>query len=152
MKSKQQLLDSLSVNLAVLPQNPQWSNASPLSYGAMLRQANISVGKLHKRSKTNESTQRERGQHASYSRWIYIAHVCIPLDRALHFTIWQTCSFRHKLDFSGKHSRHAAATRVGFSFTFPPPSLARYSFMQLGHSMSNHQIFGHFSTDLLRFF
>ena len=70
MKSKQQqLLNSLSVNLAVLPQNPQWYNMSPLFYGAMLGQANISEGKLHKRSKTNESTLRERGQHASSSRW-----------------------------------------------------------------------------------
>ena len=27
---------------------------------------------------------------------------------ALHFTTWQTCSFRHQLGFSGKHSSHAA--------------------------------------------
>ena len=29
----------------------------------------------------------------------------------LHFTPWQTCSFRLQLDFSGKHSSHAAITR-----------------------------------------
>ena len=28
----------------------------------------------------------------------------------LHFTPWQTCSFRHQLDLSGKHSSHAAIT------------------------------------------
>ena len=27
-----------------------------------------------------------------------------------HFTPWQTCSFRHQLGFSGKHSSHAAIT------------------------------------------
>ena len=34
-----------------------------------------------------------------------------------------TCSFRHQLGFSGKHSK---------SLTFPPLSIARYSFKQLG--------------------
>ena len=29
---------------------------------------------------------------------------------ASHFTPWQTCSFWHELDFSGKHSSHAAIT------------------------------------------
>ena len=32
---------------------------------------------------------------------------------ALHFTPWQTCSFRHQLNFSGKHFSHAATTKVG---------------------------------------
>ena len=43
---------------------------------------------------------------------------------------WQTCSFRHQLDFSWKHSSHAAITHEYYSLTFPPPSIARYSFMQ----------------------
>ena len=36
----------------------------------------------------------------------------------LHFTAWQTCSLWHdELDFSGKHSSHAAITREDYSLT-----------------------------------
>ena len=38
---------------------------------------------------------------------------------------------RHQLGFSGKHSSHAAITHEGYSPTFPPPSVARYSLIQL---------------------
>ena len=49
---------------------------------------------------------------------------------ALHFFLpKQTCSFRHQLDFSGKHSSHAAITRDDYSPT--PLSIARDSFIQL---------------------
>ena len=48
---------------------------------------------------------------------------CVPL----HF--WQTCSFRHQLDFSGKHSSHFAR-RLNHSHFHH--CLARYSFIQLG--------------------
>ena len=49
---------------------------------------------------------------------------------ALHFTPWQTCLFRHQLDFSGKHSTSHAAkfTCKDYSLIFPPPSITRYSF------------------------
>ena len=51
---------------------------------------------------------------------------------AVHFPPpWQTCSFRHQLGFSGKHSSHAAITPTTKSLTFPPLSIARYSFIQL---------------------
>ena len=50
---------------------------------------------------------------------------------ALHFTPWQTCSFRHQLDVSGKHSGHAAIRREDYSLTFPPLYVARFSFIQL---------------------
>ena len=43
----------------------------------------------------------------------------------------QTCSFRHQLGFSGKHSSHGAITRNDKSLTFPSLSKARYSFIQL---------------------
>ena len=46
-----------------------------------------------------------------------------PFFRSKRFTLflpWQTCSFRHQLDFSGKHSSHAAITREDYSITFPP--------------------------------
>ena len=42
---------------------------------------------------------------------------------ALHFTLWLTCSFRHQLDLSGKHSSHAAITREDYSLTLPPQVL-----------------------------
>ena len=50
---------------------------------------------------------------------------------ALYFTPWQNRSFRHQLDFSGKHSSRAANTRENYSLTFPPLSIARYSFIRL---------------------
>ena len=56
-------------------------------------------------------------------------------QRALHVTRWQTCSFWHQLDFSGKHSGHATLTREDYSFTFPPPSIASthlYSWVNWG--------------------
>ena len=50
----------------------------------------------------------------------------------MHFTLrrrpWQTCSFRHQLDVSGKHPSHAAMTREDYSLIFPPPSIARFSY------------------------
>ena len=51
----------------------------------------------------------------------------------LHFTQCRpkTCSFRHQLDFYGKHSSHAAITLEDYSFTVPPLSIARYSLIQL---------------------
>ena len=39
---------------------------------------------------------------------------------ALHVTPWQTWSLQHQLDFSGKHSSHAASTREYYLITFPP--------------------------------
>ena len=49
---------------------------------------------------------------------------------------WQTCSFRHQLGFSGKHSSDAVITRKFLrattkSLPFLPLSIARYSFIQL---------------------
>ena len=44
--------------------------------------------------------------------------VCLlssSLDHSKRFTLfcpWQTCSFRHQLSFSSKHSSHAAITRI----------------------------------------
>ena len=64
----------------------------------------------------------------------YIAHVSSPLDHSNRFTLFllsQTCSFRHQLGFSWKHSSHAAITREDHSLIFPQPSIARYSFIQL---------------------
>ena len=60
--------------------------------------------------------------------------VSSPLDRSKRFTLflpWQTCSFRHQLGFSWKHSSHAAITRKHYSLPFTPLSIARYSFIQL---------------------
>ena len=57
-----------------------------------------------------------------------------PLNRSKRCTLflpWQTCSFQHQLDFSWKHSSHAAITRNDYSLTFPPPSIAWYTFTQL---------------------
>ena len=40
-----------------------------------------------------------------------------PSQSVLHFTPWQTCSFQHHLDFSGKHSSHAAIMCEDYSLT-----------------------------------
>ena len=58
----------------------------------------------------------------------------------LHFTPWQTCSFRHQVDFSGKHSAMLQLLHEDYSLTFPPLSITRYSSIQLselGHCGEN---------------
>ena len=58
----------------------------------------------------------------------------------LHFTPWQTCSFRHQVDFSGKHSAILQLLHEYYSLTFPLPSIATYSSIQLselGHRGEN---------------
>ena len=61
----------------------------------------------------------------------YIAHypVCWTSQIASHLTPWQTCSFWHQLDFSGKHSATVQLLCEDYSLTFPPLSIARYSFI-----------------------
>ena len=55
----------------------------------------------------------------------YIARVSSRLNRSKHFTLhpWQTCSFRHQLNFSVKHSSHAAISHEEYSLTFLPISI-----------------------------
>ena len=64
---------------------------------------------------------------------VYVAQYPVrwTVQRTLHFTLLKTCSFRHQLDFSGKRSSHAGIMREDYSLTFPPLSIARYSFIQL---------------------
>ena len=64
--------------------------------------------------------------------WSYIAQYPVhwTAQNTLHFTPWQTCSFRHQLNFSGKHLATQQLLREDYSVTFPPPSIARYSFLQ----------------------
>ena len=50
---------------------------------------------------------------------------------ALHFTHWQTCSFQGHFNFFGKYSATLQLLREGYSFTYPPVFIARYSFIQL---------------------
>ena len=53
---------------------------------------------------------------SSHKGSFYIAQYPVrwTAQRALHFCLpWQTCSFRHQLGFSGKHSSQAAITRQG---------------------------------------
>ena len=50
---------------------------------------------------------------------------------ALYFTPWQTCSFRHQLDFSGKHSVTQKLRATTKSLTFSPLSIVMHSFKQL---------------------
>ena len=60
--------------------------------------------------------------------------VSSPSDRSKRYPLvglpWQTCSFRDELGFSGKHSSHAAITRLNHSH-FHNCIMARYSFIQL---------------------
>ena len=51
--------------------------------------------------------------------------VSSPLDRSKRFILflpWYSCSFRHELGFSWKHSSHAEITGNDYSLTFPPLS------------------------------
>ena len=68
--------------------------------------------------------------------WSYIGWnpICRTAQSALHFTPWHTFSFRHQLDFSGKHQaccKYYAKTIHSRICMLHSPSLARYSFIQL---------------------
>ena len=57
-----------------------------------------------------------------------------PLDRSKRFTLSSPGRPVHSntvLGFSWKHSSHAAIAQRLYSLTFPPLSIARYSFIQL---------------------
>ena len=83
------------------------------------------------------------GKKTSWAAWnvkgkgkgsFYIAQYPVrwTAQSALHFCPpCQTCSFRHQLGFSGKHSSDAALRAKTKSLTCPPLSIARYSFIQL---------------------
>ena len=64
--------------------------------------------------------------------FVYSA-VSSPLYRSKRFTLHQLADMfiRHQIDFSGKHSSPAAIMYEDYSLIFPPPSMARYSFIQL---------------------
>ena len=49
----------------------------------------------------------------------------------LNFNHWQTYSFRHQLNFSGKHSTALQLLCGNYSLTFPLQFIAKYSFIQL---------------------
>ena len=60
--------------------------------------------------------------------------VCRIAQSALHSTPWHTCTFRHQLDFPGKHSAccNYYAKTIHSSFCILQyASIARYSFIQL---------------------
>ena len=63
--------------------------------------------------------------------------VSSPLDR---------CSFRHQLGFSSNHSSYAAITHSDYSLTFPPPSIARYSFFYTAGAVRREQKCPNFET------
>ena len=50
---------------------------------------------------------------------------------ALHFTLWQTCSFQCQLDFPEKHSAMPQLLLADCSSTYPSLSIVRYSFIWL---------------------
>ena len=77
-------------------------------------------------------------QHVTRKEGMFLySAVSSLLDCSKRFTLCppphprQTCLFRQQLDFFRKLSRHAAITREDYTFTFPPLSIARSSFIQL---------------------
>ena len=88
-----------------------------------------------------ERIQCTQGQNVKGHGLFSCSAVSSPLDRSERFTLclpWQTCSFRHQLGFSGKHSSHAAIKRNDYSLTSPPLSIARFiQLSELGHWEGN---------------
>ena len=87
------------------------------------------------RLKHTTHTHKKMLRHDKYiqkGKGMFLYSVSSPLDHSNRFTLlpWQTCSFRHQLDFSGKHSSHAAIMHEDYPFTFPPLSIVRYLFIQ----------------------
>ena len=68
--------------------------------------------------------------------YVLYSAVSSPLDRSKRFTLHLLADLF--IPTSGKHSSHAAITREDYSFTFPPPSIARYTLMQLQLSGLKH--------------
>ena len=66
---------------------------------------------------------------------VFYSAACSRLDRSNRlntlFLPWQTCSFRQQLDYSGKQVATQQLLHEVYSPTFPPLSIARYSFIQL---------------------
>ena len=64
-------------------------------------------------------------------KFLYNA-VSSPWDCSKRFTLhpWQTCSFQHHFDLSGKHSATLQLLREDYWVKYPPLSVARYSFIQ----------------------
>ena len=75
----------------------------------------------------------QTGKGKIYKVRCYVAQypVRVTTQTALHFTPWQIRSFRHQLNFSGKHSAmlQLLLLREDYSLTFPLLSIARYSFI-----------------------
>ena len=71
--------------------------------------------------------------------YIYIAQYPVRWtdQTALHFTA-QTSSFRHQLDFFGIIQPRLLRANTVYSLTFPPLSIARYSFIQLSDLQDRH--------------
>ncbi len=65
---------------------------------------------------------------------LYSSMTSSPLDRSKRFTLflpWQTCSFQHQLVSPGSILVMQQLRAKTKSLTFPPLSIARYSFVQL---------------------
>ena len=63
-------------------------------------------------------------------------------QRALHFTSWQKCSFRHQLDFSGKHSSQSVFTpyddiRLHVALFYTPSADSPFSLIS-SFTLPNH--------------
>ena len=75
------------------------------------------------------------GRRDIVKRYFLYSSVSSPLVRSKRFTLFalpdRPVHSDTVLGFSGKHSSQAAITRQTKSLTFPPLSIARYSFIQL---------------------
>ena len=93
------------------------------------------LGRIARPSGESISFQSSRQAFRGKGKGMFLCSaVSSPLNRSKRFTLflpWQTCSFQHQRGFSWKHSSHAAITRNDYSLTFPPPSIAWYTFTQL---------------------
>ena len=82
-----------------------------LQLGDIIIKDNIQLGQTSVTSRTPLLQSKGKGM------FLYSA-VSSLLDRSKRFTLflpWQTCSFRHQLDFSGKHSSHSAIAHEDYS-------------------------------------
>ena len=78
---------------------------------------------------SSSSCLRHLHMHTTRNVCFYIAQYPVHwiAQSALHFTPWQTCSFRHNLKVSGKHSAILQLLREDYSLTFPSLSIAEWT-------------------------
>ena len=122
-------------------------SSSMIVAGTVNRMEQIDLFTVHHNNNNKLLRSDSKKGKGNTGMFLYSA-VSSPLHPSKRFTLFlprQTCSFRHQLGFSGKHSSHVATTRNDYSLTFPQYILWRQVQCQSCFVVI-HCVFSNFST------